>query len=66
MPPKKTKTEKPSKAVWTLSNKEDFRKKIEEDTWEKGKPMIYLDDNKNIVEHWKDGIINIIKENGKR
>ena len=27
MPPKKTKTEKPSKAVWTLSNKEDFRKK---------------------------------------
>ena len=24
MPPKKTKTEKPSKAVWTLSNKEDF------------------------------------------
>ena len=32
----------------------------------KGKPMIYLDDNKNIVEHWKDEIINIIKENGKR
>ena len=24
MPPKKTKTEKPSKAVWTLNNKEDF------------------------------------------
>lgn len=42
--------------------KEDFRKKVEEDTWEKGKPMIYLDDNGNIVEHWKDGIIKIIKE----
>lgn len=41
--------------------KEDFRKKVEEDTWEKGKPMIYLDDNGNIVEHWKDGTINIIK-----
>lgn len=24
MPPKKTKTEKPSKAVWTLNTKEDF------------------------------------------
>ena len=40
--------------------KEDFRRglvphlKVEEDTWEKGKPMIYLDDNGNIVEHWKD------------
>lgn len=42
--------------------KEDFRKKVEEDTWEKGKPMIYLDDNGNIVEHFKDGTINIIKE----
>ena len=42
--------------------KEDFRKKVEEDTWEKGKPMIYIDDNGNIVEHWKGGTINIIKE----
>lgn len=45
--------------------KENFRKKVEENTWEKGKPMIYLDDNGNIVEHWKDGTINIIKENEK-
>ena len=42
--------------------KEDFLKKVEEDTWEKGKPMIYLDDNGNIVEHFKDGTIKIIKE----
>ena len=41
--------------------KEDFRKKVEQDTWEKGLPMIYMDENKNIVEHWKDGTINIIK-----
>lgn len=46
--------------------KEDFRKKVEEDTWEKGKPMIYLDDNGNIVEHWKDGTIKIIKENAAK
>jgi len=41
--------------------KEDFRKKVEEDTWEKGKPMIYIDDSGNIVEHWKDGTIKIVK-----
>ena len=41
--------------------REDFRKKVEEDTWGKGLPMIYIDENKNIVEHWKDGTINIIK-----
>ena len=45
--------------------KEDFRKKVEEDTWEKGKPMIYLDDNGNIVEHFKDGTINTLKKHGK-
>ena len=28
--------------------------------------MIYIDDNGNIVEHWKDGTINIIKENGRQ
>ena len=41
--------------------KEDFRKKVEEDTWEKGLPMIYLDDNGNMVKHFKDGTIEIIK-----
>ena len=46
--------------------KEDFRKKVEEDTWEKGRPMIYLDDNGNIVEHFKDGKINIIKEDATK
>ena len=46
--------------------KEDFRKKVEEDTWEKGKPMIYLDDNGNIVEHWKDGTIKIIKKDATK
>ena len=46
--------------------KEDFRKKVEEDTWEKGLPMIYIDDNGNIVEHWKDGTIKIIKEDATK
>ena len=58
------KNSKMTESEYFKSNKfkEDFRKKVEEDTWEKGKPMIYLDDNGNIVEHWKDGTIKIIKE----
>ena len=40
--------------------KEDVRKTIEEDTWGKGRPMIYLDKEGNIVEHWKDGTVNIL------
>lgn len=46
--------------------KKDFRKQVEEDTWEKERPMIYIDDNGNIVEHWKDGTIKIIKETWRK
>jgi hypothetical protein len=45
--------------------REDFRKKVEEDTWGNGLPKIYMDNDGNIVEHWKDGTINIIKEKVK-
>jgi tartrate dehydratase alpha subunit/fumarate hydratase class I-like protein len=38
-----------------------FQKIVERDTWEKGLPKIYMDKKGNIVEHWKDGTINIIK-----
>jgi hypothetical protein len=38
-----------------------FQKIVEQDTWEKGLPKIYMDKKGNIVEHWKDGTINIIK-----
>ena len=60
--------EKMTESEYFKSNKfkEDFRKKVEEDTWEKGKPMIYLDDNGNIVEHWKEGTIKIIKEDATK
>jgi hypothetical protein len=51
--------------------KEDFAKQVEEDTWGQGLPKIYMDKEGNIIEHWKDGTINILKtkeqlENGKR
>ena len=35
--------------------KVDFRKAVEADTWEKGLPMYYMDDEGWLVEHWKDG-----------
>ena len=41
--------------------KEKIEKSIQRETWEKDLPMVYMDENKNIVEHWKDGTINIIK-----
>jgi len=42
--------------------KESFRKRVEEETWGKDKPMVYLDDNGWIVKHWKDGTIEKLKK----
>lgn len=42
--------------------KESFKRQIEKDTWENNLPKVYMDDNGNIVEHWSDGTINILKE----
>lgn len=41
------------------------REKIEKETWDRGLPRYYMDDNGNIVEHWKDGTVKIIKEHVK-
>jgi hypothetical protein len=41
--------------------KESFRKSVENETWDKGKPMVYRDDDGWIVKHWKDGTIEKIK-----
>jgi hypothetical protein len=38
----------------------DFAAAVKKDTWGQGLPMIYLDDNGNIVEHWENGTINIL------
>jgi len=38
----------------------DVAKIIESETWGKGLPKIYMKDG-NIVEHWKDGTVNILK-----
>lgn len=41
--------------------KADMQKRIEEDTWGKDLPKIYLNENKQLVKHWKDRAIEIIK-----
>lgn len=45
---------------------DNYRKQVEKDTWEKGLPMIYMNEKKQFVEHWKNGEINIVRdaENG--
>lgn len=42
--------------------KESFQRQVEADTWGKGRPKIYMNDKKQIVEHWQDGTINILKD----
>jgi hypothetical protein len=42
--------------------RESFKKRVEEETWGKDKPMVYLDDDGWIVKHWKDGTIEKLKK----
>jgi hypothetical protein len=37
--------------------------RIKKDTWKKGRPMIYMNDKGQIIEHWECGKIVILKEN---
>ena len=45
---------------------EEFKKGymdlVKQDTWEKGFPMVYMNDEGQIVKHWKDGKIEVIHE----
>ncbi len=41
---------------------EEFKERIETYTWDKGLPKIYRK-NGQLIKHWKDGKIEIIKEN---
>lgn len=42
--------------------KDGICKIIEKDTWDKGLPKVYMNNKREIVEHWKDGTINVIKK----
>lgn len=39
-----------------------FDKFILMNTWDKGLPMVYRDDNGDIIKHWKDGRKEIIQK----
>jgi hypothetical protein len=54
--------EKLSKVLRSEQFKESFRKQVEEQTWGKGLPMVYRDDNGWVVKHWKDGTIEKIQK----
>jgi hypothetical protein len=45
--------------------KEGLQQQVISDTWGKGFPMVYLDENRNIVKHWSDGRIEIVEEKEK-
>ncbi len=40
-----------------------FVKRVEENTWGNNLPMVYLNENDEIVKHWKNGKIEVIKRN---
>jgi len=41
--------------------RQDFAQQVTKDTWGNGLPKIYMNDSGDIVEHWKDGTINVLK-----
>jgi len=51
-----------SKILMSEQFKESFRKRVEEETWGKDRPMVYLDEDGWIVKHWKDGTIEKIQK----
>jgi hypothetical protein len=50
-------------------NSKEFKKGIKEqikkDTWGNGFPMVYMNKKGQIVEHWENGEIKILKQNKK-
>lgn len=39
---------------------QSFHERVKRDTWGNGTPMIYMDDNKNIISHWENGTKDIL------
>ena len=43
--------------------KQEWEERVNKDTWEQGLPKVYMNEYGDIVEHWSDGTINILKRN---
>lgn len=50
------------KVINSKEFREAFQNQIKADTWDKGLPMVYMDDERWIVKHWKDGRIERISK----
>jgi len=42
--------------------KQDFSEQVKKDTWGNGLPMVYMNKEGQIVRHYKDGKIEVIKD----
>ena len=42
--------------------KELFQKAVEKDTWDKGLPKVYMNEDGWLVHHYKDGKVDLIKK----
>ncbi len=63
-----SKTKHKSEADYFTSKEflDAFKQAVKDDTWEKGYPMVYTNDKNQIVRHWKNGKIEIIKDLNKK
>ena len=59
---KKDRTDELLSCMLTDTFRAHIKKTIEKDTWGKGKPMYYMNEDKQLIEHWKDGRIITIKQ----
>lgn len=58
--------ESESKFFQSQEFKDGILKAIEADTWDKGLPMYYMNNEGQIVREWKDGKIEIVKEKANK
>jgi hypothetical protein len=54
--------EEESALLWSDEFREGLGKSIEEATWGKGLPKVYMNSKRQIVRHWKDGRIEVVKQ----
>jgi|688.fasta_scaffold28482_8 hypothetical protein len=62
---KKNREDKEKEYFVSNKFKEGVQQQVIADTWGKGLPMVYMNEDKKIVKHWADGRIEVVKEEPK-